>query len=182
MKIIAVCLLVLTTGAVAACADDSASHQPSGPAASATSTPGQPSVAAAGLPAGSYRTSQLSREMLIDAGARVGFTAEQVEAALLRDQIAQSATFTLTFDGHAWQQRYDYGHAHGVGSRGTYTVEGDQLTLTEPCCGSFSLTYTFDGQTLILAYPADGPTVCGGDVSCQMGVLIFAGVPYTKVD
>ena len=113
--------------------------------------------------------------------ARVGFTAEQVEAALLQDQVAESATFTLTFDGHAWQQRYDYGQSRGVGSHGTYTVEGDQLRLAEPCCGSFSLTYAFDGHTLTLAFPADGPTTCGGDVTWRMGVLIFAGAPYTKV-
>ena len=60
------------------------------------------------LPEGTYRTPELTREQLIAAAVKRGFTRAQAEQALARDRINQTATFTLTLERGQWTQSFNH--------------------------------------------------------------------------
>ena len=86
------------------------------------------------LPEGTYRTPELTREQLIAAAVKRGFTRAQAEQALARDRINQTATFTLTLERGQWIQSFNYdGIREGLGFLATYKViDPSTVVVTEP--------------------------------------------------
>src|SRR4029453_6025753 len=75
------------------------------------------------LPEGRYRTPELTREQLIAAGVKAGFTRAQVTQALALERINQTAIFTLTLERGQWTQSFNYdGIRDGFGFFATYKV------------------------------------------------------------
>lgn len=57
----------------------------------------------------------------------------------------------LVFTDGAWTEWQSCAvRPEQTGSKGTYESTGDRLTLTERCCGTTTLSWTFDGKTLTL--------------------------------
>ena len=85
------------------------------------------------LPEGTYRTPELTREQLIAAAVKRGFTRKQAEQALALERINQTATFTLTLERGQWTQSFAYdGIREGIGFLATYNViDHSTVVVTE---------------------------------------------------
>ena len=75
----------------------------------------------------------MTREQLIAAGVKRGFTRAQAEQALARDRINQTATFTLTLQRGQWTKSFKYdGIREGLGFLATYKVIDPSTVVVLP--------------------------------------------------
>jgi hypothetical protein len=149
------------------------------PAAAPTTAP-----SAALLPEGTYRTPQLTREQLIAAAVKRGFTRRQAQQALARDRINETATFTLTLERGQWTQSFTYdGIREGVGFEATYKViDHSTVVVTEPGRGQTVFEYALEGDAIRIGFKnADPQQLCQADAKCPMGLMVWESAPFHRV-
>jgi hypothetical protein len=149
------------------------------PAATPTTAP-----SAALLPEGTYRTPELTREQLIAAAVKRGFTRTQAQQALARDRINETATFTLTLERGQWTQSFTYdGIREGVDFEGTYKViDHSTVVVTEPGRGQTVFEYALEGDAIRISFKnADRQQLCQNDAKCPMGLIVWESAPFHRV-
>jgi hypothetical protein len=136
------------------------------------------------LPEGTYRTPKLTREQMIAAAVKRGFTRTQATQALSQDRIDRTATFTLTLQGGQWTQSYDYdGTLSGVGFQATYKViDHSTVVVTEPAGDETAFEYALVGDSIQIRFKdADPVRMCQIDAKCPLGIMVWEGAPFTRV-
>jgi hypothetical protein len=136
------------------------------------------------LPEGSYRTPKLTREQLIAAAVKAGFTRAQAAQALAQDRINHTATFTLTLERGQWTQSFNYdGTREGVGFEATYTViDHNTVVVTEPGGYETVFEYALEGNAIRISFKnADPIQLCQQDAKCPMGVMVWQSAPFSRV-
>src|SRR5512133_3598652 len=136
------------------------------------------------LPEGTYRTPELTREQLIAAAVKRGFTRAQAEQALARDRINQTATFTLTLERGQWTQSFNYdGSREGVGFVATYKViDHSTVLVTEPGGYETVFEYALEGNAIRISFKnADPQRMCQNDAKCPLGFIVWEGAPFHRV-
>jgi hypothetical protein len=136
------------------------------------------------LPEGSYRTPKLTREQLIAAGVKAGFTRGQAAQALAQDRINHTATFTLTLERGQWTQSFDIdGTRKGVGFEATYKViDHSTVVVTEPGGYETVFEYALEGDGIRISFKnADPIQLCQQDAKCPMGVMVWQSAPFSQV-
>ncbi len=152
--------------------------------ASAAPTPAASAPSDSLLPEGTYRTPELTREQLIAAGVKAGFTRAQAEQALARDRINQTATFTLTLENGKWTQSYAYdGIREGVGFEATYKVIDDSTALVTESGGDETVfKYALDGDAIRISFRnADRQELCEADPKCPLGFIVWESAPFSRI-
>src|SRR5215218_7572992 len=127
------------------------------------------------LPEGTYRTPELTREQLIAAAVKRGFTQAQAKQALASDPINQTATFTLTLERGQWTQSFTYdGIRKGVSFEATYKViDHSTVVVTEPGGGETVFEYALEGDAIRISFKnADPQQMCQHDAKCPMGIIV----------
>jgi hypothetical protein len=136
------------------------------------------------LPEGRYRTPELTREQLIAAGVKAGFTRAQVTQALALERINQTATFTLTLERGQWTQSFNYdGIRDGIGFLATYkVVDRSTVVVTEPGGDETVFEYALEGDAIRISFKnADPQQLCQGDAKCPMGFMVWQSAPFSRV-
>ena len=136
------------------------------------------------LPEGTYRTPELTREQLIAAAVKRGFTQAQAKQALASDPINQTATFTLTLERGQWTQSFTYdGIRKGVGFEATYKViDHSTVVVTEPGGGETVFEYALEGDAIRISFKnADPQQMCQHDAKCPMGIIVWESAPFRRV-
>jgi hypothetical protein len=137
------------------------------------------------LPDGTYRTPELTREQLIAAGVKAGFTRAQAEQGLARDRINQTATFTLKIERGQWTQSYAYdGIREGIGFEATYKVmDHSTVVVTETWSGDETVfDYVLEGDAIRIRFKNPDPQqMCQGDTKCPMGFIVWESAPFSRV-
>jgi len=136
------------------------------------------------LPEGTYRTPELSREQLIAAAVKRGFTQAQAKQALASDPINQTATFTLTLERGQWTQSFTYdGIRKGVSFEATYKViDHSTVVVTEPGGGETVFEYALEGDAIRISFKnADPQQMCQHDAKCPMGIIVWESAPFRRV-
>jgi hypothetical protein len=136
------------------------------------------------LPEGTYRTPELTREQLIAAAVKRGFTRAQAKQALASDRINQTATFTLTLERGQWTQSFTYdGIRKGVGFEATYKViDHSTVVVTEPGGGETVFEYALEGDAVRISFKnADPQQMCQHDAKCPMGIIVWESAPFRRV-
>ena len=152
--------------------------------ASAAATPAAAAPSDSLLPEGSYRTPKLTREQLIAAGVKAGFTRAQAAQALAQDRINHTATFTLTLERGQWTQSFDIdGTREGVGFEATYKViDHNTVVVTEPGGYETVFEYALKGNAIRISFKnADPIQLCQQDAKCPMGVMVWQSAPFSRV-
>jgi hypothetical protein len=161
----------------------------SGPTESTVSAPAATTQAAAApsaalLPEGTYRTPELTREQLIAAAVKRGFTRAQAKQALASDRINQTATFTLTLEHGKWTQSLNYDRVReGVGFEATYKViDHNTVVVTEPGGSQTVFEYALEGDAIRIGFKnADPQQLCQADAKCPMGLMVWESAPFHRV-
>jgi hypothetical protein len=115
------------------------------------------------LPEGTYRTPELTREQLIAAAVKRGFTRAQAQQALAADRINQTATFTLTIERGQWTQSFNYDRIReGIGFEATYKViDHSTVVVTEPGGDETVFAYALEGNAIRISFKnADPQQLC----------------------
>jgi hypothetical protein len=136
------------------------------------------------LPEGTYRTPELTREQLIAAAVKAGFTRAQAEQALARERINQTATFTLKLERGQWTQTFNYdGIRDGIGFLATYKViDRSTVVVTEPGGDETVFDYALEGDAIRISFKnADPQQLCRGDTKCPMGFMVWQSAPFRRV-
>jgi len=136
------------------------------------------------LPEGTYRTPELTREQLIAAAVKRGFTQAQAKQALASDPINQTATFTLTLERGQWTQSFTYdGIRKGVSFEATYKViDHSTVVVTEPGGGETVFEYALEGDAIRISFKnADPQQMCQHDAKCPMGIIVWESAPFRRV-
>jgi hypothetical protein len=136
------------------------------------------------LPEGTYRTPELTREQLIAAGVKAGFTQAQAAQALALERINQTATFTLTLERGQWTQSFNYdGIRDGVGFLATYKViDRSTVVVTEPGGDETVFDYALEGDAIRISFKNTDPQqLCQGDAKCPMGFMVWQSAPFSRV-
>jgi hypothetical protein len=136
------------------------------------------------LPEGTYRTPELTREQLIAAAVKRGFTRTQAQQALARDRINQTATFTLKLEHGQWTQSFNYDRIReGVGFEATYKViDHNTVLVTEPGGYQTVFEYALEGNAIRISFKnADPQQLCQNDAKCPMGVIVWESAPFNRV-
>ncbi len=137
------------------------------------------------LPDGTYRTPDLTREQLIAAGVKAGFTRAQAEEALARDRINQTATFTLKIERGQWTQSFTYdGIREGIGFEATYKVmDHSTVVVTETWSGDETVfEYVLEGDAIRISFKSVDPQrMCQRDTKCPMGFIVWESAPFSRV-
>jgi hypothetical protein len=136
------------------------------------------------LPEGTYRTPELTREQLIAAAVKRGFTRKQAEQALALERINQTATFTLTLERGTWTQSFNYdGIREGIGFEATYKViDHSTVVVTESGGDETVFTYALEGDAIRISFKnADPIQLCQRDAKCPMGVMVWQSAPFSRV-
>ena len=136
------------------------------------------------LPEGTYRTPELTREQLIAAGVKAGFTRAQAEQALALERINQTATFTLTLERGQWTQSFNYdGIREGIGFLATYKViDRSTVVVTEPGGDETVFEYALEGDAIRISFKNTDPQqLCQGDTKCPMGFMVWESAPFSRV-
>jgi hypothetical protein len=148
----------------------------------ATPPPAAPSDSL--LPEGTYRTPELTRERMIAAAVKAGFTRAQAEQALAGDRISKTATFTVTLERGTWTQSFNYdGTREGIGFEATYKViDHNTVVVTEPGGDETVFTYALEGNAIRISFKnADPIQLCQRDAKCPMGVIVWQSAPFSRV-
>jgi hypothetical protein len=136
------------------------------------------------IPEGTYRTPELTREQLIAAAVKRGFTRAQAEQALARDRINQTATFTLTLQRGQWIQSFSYdGIREGVGFEATYKViDHSTVVVTEPGGDETVFEYALQGDAIRISFKNTDPQqMCQRDTKCPLGFIVWESAPFSRV-
>jgi hypothetical protein len=136
------------------------------------------------LPEGTYRTPELTREQLIAAAVKRGFTRAQSQQALALDRINQTATFTLTLERGQWTQSFNYdGIREGIGFLATYRViDHSTVVVTEPGGDETVFAYAVEGDAIRISFKnADPQQMCQRDPKCPMGFIVWESAPFRRV-
>jgi hypothetical protein len=136
------------------------------------------------LPEGTYRTPELTREQLIAAAVKRGFTRAQAQQALAADRINQTATFTLTIERGQWTQSFNYDRIReGIGFEATYKViDHSTVLVTEPGGYETVFEYALEGNAIRISFKnADPQQLCQADAKCPMGVIVWESAPFSRV-
>jgi hypothetical protein len=136
------------------------------------------------LPEGTYRTPELTREQLIAAAVKRGFTRKQAEQALALERINQTATFTLTLERGQWTQSFAYdGVREGIGFLATYNViDHSTVVVTEPGGDETVFKYALEGDTIRISFKnADPQQMCQADAKCPMGFMVWESAQFRRV-
>jgi hypothetical protein len=136
------------------------------------------------IPEGTYRTPELTREQLIAAAVKRGFTRAQAEQALARDRINQTATFTLTLQRGQWIQSFSYdGIREGVGFEATYKViDHSTVVVTEPGGDETVFEYALQGDAIGISFKNTDPQqMCQRDTKCPLGFIVWESAPFSRV-
>jgi hypothetical protein len=136
------------------------------------------------LPEGSYRTPKLTREQLIAAGVKAGFTRGQAAQALAQDRINHTATFTLTLERGQWIQTFNYdGIREGLGFLATYKViDHSTVVVTEPEGDETVFEYALEGDAIRIRFKnVDPQQMCQDDTKCPMGFIVWESAPFSRV-
>jgi hypothetical protein len=136
------------------------------------------------LPEGTYRTPELTREQLIAAAVKRGFTRKQAEQALALERINQTATFTLTLERGQWTQSFAYdGIREGIGFLATYNViDHSTVVVTEPGGDETVFKYALEGDTIRISFKnADPQQMCQADAKCPMGFMVWESAQFRRV-
>jgi hypothetical protein len=135
-------------------------------------------VAEPGLPEGTYRTPELTREQLAAAALEAGFTEEDIDAFLDADGIEGTVQFALQLAAGGWTQRYAYdGGDEDVGWRGTYVVVDEDTVIATDPCGPITYDYRIEGDELTLDMVDDRCDGGVGELIAQ--TIIFESSPFT---
>jgi hypothetical protein len=154
---------------------------------SAAPPPAAPATAASSgalIPEGTYRTPKLTREQMIAAAVKRGFTRTQATQVLPKDRINRTATFTLTLQGGQWTQSYDYdGTLSGVGFQATYKViDHGTVVVTEPAGDETAFEYALVGDSIQIRFKdADPVRMCQIDARCPAGIMVWESAPFSRV-
>jgi hypothetical protein len=126
------------------------------------------------LPEGEYRTAELTRDQLIEAGVANGLDRADAEAFVDGDGIVDTATYGLRLANGNWFQLYSYdGAPYGIGSAGFFeVVDDDTVSTTVAGC---DFTYAFDGEQLTLDVIDD---TCPRNDEIAL-TMIFESAPLT---
>jgi hypothetical protein len=136
------------------------------------------------LPEGTYRTPELTREQLIAAAVKRGFTRKQAEQALALERINQTATFTLTLERGQWTQSFAYdGIREGIGFLATYNViDHSTVVVTEPGGDETVFKYALEGDAIRISFKnADPQQMCQADAKCPMGFMVWESAQFRRV-
>jgi hypothetical protein len=136
------------------------------------------------LPEGTYRTPELTREQLIAAAVKRGFTRKQAEQALALERINQTATFTLTLERGQWTQSFNYdGIREGIGFLATYNViDHSTVVVTEPGGDETVFKYALEGDAIRISFKnADPQQMCQADAKCPMGFMVWESAQFRRV-
>ena len=136
------------------------------------------------LPEGTYRTPELTREQLIAAAVKRGFTRAQAQQALAADRINQTATFTLRLERGQWTQSFNYDRIReGIGFEATYKViDHSTVVVTEPGGDQTVFAYALEGNAIRISFKnADPQQMCQNDPKCPMGFIVWESAPYIRV-
>ena len=136
------------------------------------------------LPEGTYRTPELTREQLIAAAVKAGFTRAQAEQALARERINQTATFTLKLERGQWTQSFTYDRSReGIGFEATYKViDRSTVVVTEPEGDETVFDYALEGDAIRISFKnADSQQMCRADAKCPMGFMVWESAPFRRV-
>jgi hypothetical protein len=136
------------------------------------------------LPAGTYRTPELTREQLIATAVQAGFTRAQAEQALTLERIKHTATFTLTLERGTWTQSFSYdGTRDGVGFEATYKVSDDStVVVTEPDGYQTIFEYELHGDAIRISFKDPDPIqMCHRDAKCPMGIMVWQSAPFSRI-
>jgi hypothetical protein len=136
------------------------------------------------LPEGTYRTPELTREQLIAAAVKRGFTRKQAEQALALERINQTATFTLTLERGQWTQSFAYdGIREGIGFLATYNViDHSTVVVTEPGGDETVFKYALGGDAIRISFKnADPQQMCQADAKCPMGFMVWESAQFRRV-
>jgi hypothetical protein len=135
------------------------------------------------LPEGTYQTPELTREQLIAAAVKAGFTEAQAEQALARERINQTATFTLKLERGQWTQTFNYdGIRDGIGFLATYkTIDHSTVVVTEPEGDEIVFEYALEGDAIRISFRNTDPQqLCKGDAKCAMGFIVWESAPFSR--
>jgi hypothetical protein len=152
--------------------------------ASAATTPAAAASSDSLLREGTYRTPKLTREQMIAAAVKAGFTRAQAQQALVGDRISKNATFTLTLERGQWTQSFNYdGTREGVGFEATYKVIDDNTVLVTELDGTeTSFNYALQGDAIRISFQDPDPIqLCQHDAKCPMGVMVWQSAPFSRV-
>ena len=136
------------------------------------------------LPEGTYRTPELTRERLIAAAVKRGFTRAQAQQALAADRINQTATFTLRLERGQWTQSFNYDRIReGIGFEATYKViDHSTVVVTEPGGDQTVFAYALEGNAIRISFKnADPQQMCQADAKCPMGFMVWESAPFRRV-
>ena len=153
-------------------------------AGSPAATPPTATASNSLLPEGTYRTPELTREQLIAAAVKRGFTRAQAQQALARDRINQTATFTLTLERGQWTQSFTYDRIReGVGFEATYKViDRSTVRVTEPGGAETVFKYALEGDAIRISFKnVDPQRMCQGDTKCPLGFIVWESAPFRRV-
>jgi hypothetical protein len=151
---------------------------------SPAATPPTPAATDSLLPEGTYRTPELTREQLITAAVKRGFTRAQAEQALALERIDQTATFTLALERGQWTQSFTYDRSReGIGFLATYkVVDRSTVVVTEPGGDQTVFEYTMEADAIRISFNnADPQQMCQRDAKCPMGFMVWESAPFRRV-
>jgi hypothetical protein len=135
------------------------------------------------LPEGTYRTPELTREQLIAAAVKRGFTRTQAQHALALERINQTATFTLTLERGQWTQSFNYDRIREeIGFEATYKViDRNTVVVTEPGGDETVFKYTMEGDAIRISFKnVDPQQMCQGDPKCPMGFMVWESAQFRR--
>jgi hypothetical protein len=181
-------LLVLAVALLAVGCQEELSTPQAGPSTSgeATGSATQPAAATlapadpgALLPEGTYRTAEISRDQLVQAGVAAGFPRQDVVQFLDDVGAKEKAAFTLRLAHGGWTE-YEAvdGAAAAVGWRGSYRVDDDDTVVAMSDCGEITYRYAVAGDDLSLEVVDHQ---CGGEGDRLAQTVIFQTAPFHRI-
>ena len=129
------------------------------------------------LPEGVYRTPELTRQQLVDAGVAAGYERTAVEAGLDNAGI-ETAVYGLRLGDGGWLQlAQSNGGPEDLAWRGTYQIIDDNTVIATETGTGCEITYDFklDGQQLTLDVVND---TCG-EIGLAIQTVMFEAAPLT---
>jgi len=137
------------------------------------------------LPAGAYRTAELTRDDAAAAFRARGVDVDEEFVDVINSEIGDTFTVSIIFEaGRFIQSLSQEGGPNEVGSSGTYTIlDDDTMEIFETCCGTTLVDFTVDGRTLDIHVGFEDrqvQDVCAADPLECLSIALFESGPFVR--